>query len=1127
MKKSILFSVLVVGATLLQAQSITVHQTCGQNGKVVKAIPPEAAQAVDLGLSVKWANMNVGATNPEGYGDYFAWGETATKDSYAWYTYFDTNDGGKTFTKYYNNGGKTVLDPEDDAARVNWGGSWRMPTKAEWQELLSNCTWTSTKQNGINGYKVTSKKAGYTDKFIFLPETFNPSYIAFLGIGFCGFYWSSSLYEGSSDDAWFLDFDSGSRYLDYCNFSSPLDFYFYRCNGQSVWPVLQASSISSSSSDNDTIRIYSNGCDDYQTFIGSHNSQLTMTANSDQWSHFVRWNDGNTDNPRTITTNGNADYTAYFETYRYSVQVQSSDAARGSAYISKVVKEGTIEYNESVGTFDAGSEVYLASQANYGYHFAQWSDGNTSPQRSFILSKDTTFTAEFAKNTYSINKSAEHGSISGNSTAEYLDYVTLTVTPDYGYHFTQWSDGLKDNPRTIVVTQDTTMEAIFDYLLTGSCGQNNALTWTLDTTSLSLNISGSGALSKNYTYGTFIKSLTIEDEITQIGENAFANFINLKKVTFGTGVKVLEQKAFYNCSAIDTIFCYSQRPPTVNTNALYGLSYNTVVYVPAAYLNNYLMHDSWGLYDVRPLGLALQLSVNIPESGEVFGAGSYEKGATTTISATPNYGYHFVQWNDGNTDNPRMIIITQDTAFVANFAPNQYSISVNCDKAYGRIEGKTGKFDYKTQHTYTVIPNYGYHFAKWSDGNTANPRTLTLTQDTILTASFAKNSYTITLQSANPEQGAVAGSGTFEYLEQKQISAIPNYGYHLDKWSDGNTDNPRTITLTQDTILTAYFAVDKSGTCGKDNILQWSFSEDRKLTISGKGELTANYTFGVEAPTQMKTLIIGNEVTAIGERAFYGKSTINHLVLGAQLSTIGDYAFAECKNFDDITCYAQGVPAINATTFANVGNKQYIYLYVPEDRERAYKRDTYWGEFDVQVKGASETTTDQNVTVTPNENSAIVTWPTDKNAATYTLQITKDGVVFCTLIFNGAGQLIGISFAPSRDGSSHAPAATVSVAGMSFTVTGLSSASKYAYNLSVADDNNQELVYYQGEFATTGYEGEVVPGGEPVIPGGGTTAIDNVNSANQPVGTTKFFRNGQLFIQRGNELFNAQGARVK
>ena len=701
----------------------------------------------------------------------------------------------------------------------------------------------------------------------------------------------------------------------------------------------------------------------------------------------------------------------------------------------------------------------------------------------------------------------------------------ITAIPNIGYRFVKWADGNTDNPRTIVLTQDTTMEAIFDYLLTGSCGQNNALTWTLDTTSLSLNISGSGALSENYTYGTFIKSLTIEDAIAQIGKSAFANFANLKNVILGKGVKVLEQKAFYNCSAIDTIFCYSQRPPTVNTNALYGLPYSTVVLVPAAYLNNYMMHDVWGLYDVQPMGLALQLSVNIPELGVVSGAGTYAEGTIATISATPNYGYHFVQWNDGNTDNPRTITLTQDTAFVANFAPNRYSISVNYDKEQGIVEGETGQFDYKTQHTYTVIPNYGYHFTQWADGNTANPRTITLTQDTILTASFSKNSYTITLQSANPEQGAVAGSGTFEYLEQKQISATGNYGYHFDKWSDGNKDNPRTITLTQDTILTAYFAVDKSGTCGKDNLLQWSFTEDGTLTISGKGALTANYTFGVEAPTQMKTLIIGNEVTAIGERAFYNRSTINHLVIGGSVISIGDYAFAECRNFDDITCYAQDVPTINSTTFENVGNKQYIYLYVPEDRERAYKRDVYWGEFDVQVKGASTTTTDDKVvTVEPSDNSASITWPTENNAASYTLQITKDGVVFCTLVFNSNGQLIGIAFAPSHDEAPHAPAATMSVAGMTFTVTGLNTASKYAYRLAVADEDDNEIQAYSGEFATTGYQGEVNPGGQPENPI--STALDQTIVDQTPT-VTKFIRDGQLFIQRDGKTYSVTGQEVK
>lgn len=226
MKKSILFSVLVVGATLLQAQSITVHQTCGQNGQVVKAIP----DAIDLGLSVKWANMNVGAKYIEDYGDYFAWGETATKEIYDEDTYFDTNDGGSTFTKYNNEGGKTVLDPEDDAAHVNWGGSWRMPTKAEWQELIDNCTWRWTTQNGIKGYKVTSNKEGYTDKFIFLPAAGWRRVSDLYNVGSDGDYWSSSLHGNYSNLARYLDFNSGHHRLSY--------YAFGRDDGLSVRPVL-------------------------------------------------------------------------------------------------------------------------------------------------------------------------------------------------------------------------------------------------------------------------------------------------------------------------------------------------------------------------------------------------------------------------------------------------------------------------------------------------------------------------------------------------------------------------------------------------------------------------------------------------------------------------------------------------------------------------------------------------------------------------------------------------------------------------------------------------------------------------------------------------------------------------
>ena len=207
---------------------------------------------------------------------------------------------------------------------------------------------------------------------------------------------------------------------------------------------------------------------------------------------------------------------------------------------------------------------------------------------------------------YTINKKAENGNITTSSTdftmcdAEHP--VICTANPDRGFYFVRWADGNTENPRTIELTQDTTMEAIFDYLLTGKCGKDSALTWTFEPASMALNITGKGALSENYTYGTFIESLTIGNEINTIGERAFYGCSGLKNVILGSSVKVLEQGAFYNCSSIESITCYSQRPPTVNQDALYGLDYSTIVYVPADYLETYKMHDVWGLYDVRPLG---------------------------------------------------------------------------------------------------------------------------------------------------------------------------------------------------------------------------------------------------------------------------------------------------------------------------------------------------------------------------------------------------------------------------------------------------------------------------------------------------------------------------------------------
>lgn len=181
--------------------------------------------AIDLGLSVKWAAFNVGATAPSDYGDYYAWGETETKTNYDWSNYLDSpNRDANSFTKYAI-GKQTQLDSEDDVAHVKWGGDWRMPTKAEVDELLQNCTCVLTSYGSHNGYVVI----GSTGNAIFLPAAGfrNGDYLWFDGDFGC--FWSSSFGDSfDSSGAYTLGFDSSGVG---CYGSNS------RMQGQSVRPV--------------------------------------------------------------------------------------------------------------------------------------------------------------------------------------------------------------------------------------------------------------------------------------------------------------------------------------------------------------------------------------------------------------------------------------------------------------------------------------------------------------------------------------------------------------------------------------------------------------------------------------------------------------------------------------------------------------------------------------------------------------------------------------------------------------------------------------------------------------------------------------------------------------------------
>lgn len=164
-------------------------------------------EAIDLGLSVKWASFNLGATKPEECGDYFAWGETAPKEKYNSSTYKWCDGSNDTVTKYSTNSLYGTVDNktefkdygyEDDAARNALGGGWRTPTDAEWTELLNNCTWAWTSNyngTGVAGRIVTSNKTDYTDKSIFLPAAGYRWGTNLNSVGTYGYYWSSTVFS--------------------------------------------------------------------------------------------------------------------------------------------------------------------------------------------------------------------------------------------------------------------------------------------------------------------------------------------------------------------------------------------------------------------------------------------------------------------------------------------------------------------------------------------------------------------------------------------------------------------------------------------------------------------------------------------------------------------------------------------------------------------------------------------------------------------------------------------------------------------------------------------------------------------------------------------------------------------
>ncbi|MBQ7551272.1 MAG: M6 family metalloprotease domain-containing protein, partial [Bacteroidales bacterium] len=228
-----------------------------------------------------------------------------------------------------------------------------------------------------------------------------------------------------------------------------------------------------------------------------------------------------------------------------------------------------------------------------------------------------------------------------------------------------------------------------------------------------------------------------------------------------------------------------------NPSATYQIAFEAIDY----YGFGVTLDDIEFISEVVPEEYTVQALANDANMGSVSGGGNYEYGNTAILTATAHDHYRFVSWNDGNTENPRAVLVTSDTVFTAVFVAEEYIVQVlTNNESMGSVSGG-GNYEYGNTAILTATSNDHYRFVSWNDGNTGNPRAVLVTSDTVFTAMFVAEEYTVQALANDANMGSVSGGGNYEYGNTALLTATANDHYRFVSWNDGNTENPRAVLV--------------------------------------------------------------------------------------------------------------------------------------------------------------------------------------------------------------------------------------------------------------------------------------------------------------------------------------------
>ena len=325
--------------------------------------------------------------------------------------------------------------------------------------------------------------------------------------------------------------------------------------------------------------------------------------------------------------------------------------------------------------------------------------------------------------------------------------------------------------------------------------------------------SGSSSTSWYVFYNTDIRTIGIGGNVKNIPPYAFYGCNHMSSITIPDSVRNIGVQAFSGCSSLDTVNLFPSVPPSVGSNT-FSSSVDRFNVRCDAY-TAYYSSTQWLTYRSRLRShFYPNIEVTVSSSNLTHGTavkvvqgGRYVScDSICIISATGNYGYHFDHWSNGRISNPDTLHLTGDSNVVAYFAPNQYAVcGVPNYPDRGYVLGND-TVDYLDTVLLTAMANHGYMFDHWSDGAYENPHSVVANGNRTITAFFVPAQFTLSVISSDLNMGTVSGGGNYDYQSNRIIRAIANNGYHFTYWNDGDANNNRTITLTQDTTFTAYFA---------------------------------------------------------------------------------------------------------------------------------------------------------------------------------------------------------------------------------------------------------------------------------------------------------------------------------